>query len=153
MRTTWPTGALDWNVRSSFVDYVRGTADGRVDLIDCEDIGTGFRFAPAPKAERLGLPSFRGAVRFTGHHGMMAVEIAEPAIGLSDDGLVLTVADQLSPGGRLTLAVLPEPLVSGSGTLQATPVLTDEGADLFFEYYSQGSELDPLTIHVGGSAA
>jgi hypothetical protein len=160
-----PAGGLLWAVHEGFAAYVSRLADGRVDVDGGAVLqpGGGVLFPFTPDAPVL---HGTGAVHFTGHHGLLAVSLAEPAISTDTGSAVLTIADPFSPGHRLAFAELVEfgeaapeadgpamhePGATGTGTTPgalryAVPRLTEEGADLFLGHYREGTPLAPLAI-------
>lgn len=133
--------ALTWGIKASLLDYVRGMPDGSVELADGASEAAGaFRF-PADVASGDPL-AFRGAVRLTGHGGMMRVTIADPSIVQTADGWALEIADPDDAELRLRFATIAR----FDGDRATGTALTEDGADLFFGPYAQGTPLDDPRI-------
>ena len=64
----------------------------------------------------------------------------------------LTCADDDEPGGRRTFLELPEAEPSGASVRFPRPVLTRDGADLFFDNYRPGTPFDPVLVVLGADA-
>lgn len=129
---------LRWGIKASLLGYVRGMADGRVEVADGATAdGDAFVFegADAPLA-------FRGSVALTGHGGLLRVTIVDPAIVEAAGGSVLEIADPDDPGARLRFATI----ASFDGTTASGTALTVEGADLFFGPYSAGTAIDDPVV-------
>lgn len=130
-------------------------ASGEQSLSD-EHAGADGNGLPEHPAQRDGELRWAGAVHFTGHHGLLAVTLADLAIRFTENARggitgVLTMADPFAPGSRMTLADLGtgerEP---GMAALRfPAPALTEEGADLFFGHYREGLVLAPLEVLAG----
>ncbi|MBB5750326.1 HtaA domain-containing protein [Micrococcus sp. TA1] len=141
-----PAGGLLWAVHEGFVAYVSRLADGRVDV----DGGAVLQpdgsilFPLAPDGPAL---HGTGAVHFTGHHGLLAVTLANPAALGTGGSAVLTIDDPFTPGERLAFARLGAP-ASGQAACYPVPTLTEEGADLFGGHYREGTPLAPLQIQI-----
>jgi hypothetical protein len=152
---TIPSG-LYWSIKESFVSYIATLPDGTYSLsedVEVDDRGV-FRF-PLAEAGAAGggwSLSFTGDVRFGGHVGMLFVAISHPTVTFTPVGGSLTIDDLASPkpGARLTIARLPAvgPSLHAGILLwpPLTPLLTEEGAELFGGAYAAGSTLDQLRI-------
>lgn len=139
-----PAGGLLWAFHEGFAAYVSRLADGRVDVdggaVLQPDGGVLFPFTPdAPALHGT------GAVHFTGHHGLLAVTLANPAVVGTGSSAVLAIDDPFTPGERLAFARLGEP-ASRQAACYPVPHLTEEGADLFLGHYREGTPLAPLAI-------
>jgi hypothetical protein len=178
-RVTAPAGGLLWAFHEGFAAYVSRLADGRVDVDGgarlLSDGRAFFPFSADPGwrgssgqgssgqgSSGQGSRGY-GALHFTGHHGLLAVTLAEPAIITGAGTTVLTITDPFSPGDRLPFAELGEanrgaghpgvhePGAGGTGTAPsalryAAPILTEEGSDLFLGHYREGTPLAPLEV-------
>lgn len=148
-----PTHCLRWGIKSSFLGYVGRMPDGKAYL------GGGAAanernelFFPLTSAEN-GTFAFGGTVTFTGHFGMLYVQVAEPAIVVRDGEAEMTVADPESKDGkrvRLVTFALTGPSVEDDVERWAATevVLAPEGVELFGEVYQAGEQFEPLTITV-----
>jgi len=176
---------LAWAFHEGFAAYVSRLPDGRIDAEGGATVLPDGRlsFPPATDGNALadggevddasgggeadgttstgtGGPVLRcrGAVHFTGHHGLLALTLAAPAIeagattGPTPDP-VLTIDDPFAPGARLVLAELGEALGSGPVLTYPAPRLTEAGADLFLGHYREGTPLSPLAVRLAAPAA
>ncbi|MGW2169483.1 HtaA domain-containing protein [Streptomyces sp. NPDC001705] len=152
---TGPSAGLLWTVRSSFLRYVATMADGRcsvtdgADVVPSDDGGPGrFRFAlDGVEADGTTVTArFRGDVRFSGHHGMLFVRIADPVLTFDDLGRgQLSVAAADEPGHlplvRLTVTA------AGADRWRGTEVrLTEAGSELFGGVYPRQEPFDDLAL-------
>lgn len=139
-----PAGGLLWAFHEGFAAYVSRLADGRVDVDGGAQLQRdgSILFPFAPDAPAL---HGTGAVHFTGHHGLLAVTLANPAVVGTGSSAVLAVDDPFIPGERLTFAQLGEPAFRRADCYPL-PLLTEEGADLFLGHYREGTPLAPLAI-------
>ena len=130
--------ALVWGVKSSLREYVRSMADGRTECLDgAESTAHGFRF-PSDGTELV----FRGEVRLIGHGGMMRVVLRDPALERRGQSWVLTITDPDDPEQRLPFAHIAAFEAVEGGRRATDTSLTEEGADLFFGPYRDGTLLD-----------
>ncbi|GGQ61713.1 HtaA domain-containing protein [Streptomyces pilosus] len=150
-------GAVDWGVRRTFREYVTGDiARGTWTLSSgALDGGALFRFPDGRGTYEDGdlTASFRGAVRFTGEHGL----------DLSLSGVRVTVRD--GSGTLYAEVTAPDrtgreiPLVTfAAGNLQAKDglvtvteapaTLTAQGAKAFAGMYPEGTGMDPVSLAV-----
>ncbi|MFF8675822.1 HtaA domain-containing protein [Streptomyces sp. NPDC015242] len=154
-------GAVDWGVRRTFREYVTGDiADGRWTLSSgALDGGALFRF-PGGKGryEDGGLEaSFRGAVRFTGAHGL---DLRLSAVRVTVDGGTGTLfADVTSPRYRarkvplVTFAAGDQERSGGLLRVTEAPArLTAQGARAFGGMYRAGTAMDPVSLAVALTA-
>lgn len=139
------TRRLAWAFHPDFTAYVERLADGRVDTTGGVERTADGRFLFPMIESRC-----TGAVHWTGHHGMLAVTLADPAVEQAEGGSVITIADPFagpSPRGeRMVLADLGAGDATETGRRYPRPVLTEAGADLFFGHYQEGLVLAPLEI-------
>lgn len=144
VHVTAPAGGLLWAFHEGFVSYVSRLADGRVDVDGGAQLQRdgSILFPFTPDAPAL---HGTGAVHFTGHHGLLAVTLANPAVVGTGSSAVLAVDDPFIPGERLTFAQLGEPTFRRADCYPL-PLLTEEGADLFLGHYREGTPLAPLAI-------
>lgn len=136
---------LVWAIKESLLAYVRGAADGYVDVVDgAVEQPEGFVFPAVSEAEAGESMRFRGRVVLTGHRGMLYLEFAEPAIERGVAGAVLTIADD--EGGRIAFAALDDIPAPGSAVRAR---LTADGAELMLGNYREGDELAPVALALG----
>lgn len=131
------SGHLDWGIKASLLDYVRGMGDGSAETTDgAEATDDGLRF---PRAAGL---AFRGAVTLTAHGGMMRVTIADPAIVETAAGWAIEIADPHDPSRRMAFATI----AAFDGRRASGTALTQDGADLFFGPYQRGTAIDDPVV-------
>ncbi|WP_091470982.1 HtaA domain-containing protein [Paenarthrobacter nitroguajacolicus] len=137
-----PCTSLMWGFKRSFVNYIEGMSDGQVHLTDgASRHGAGFVF---PFGYRQGSSlMFQGSVQFTGHFGMLNLNVEGLRLSQAGDRVSILIADEEVDGGQLMLA---------SGTLNPASAviesvrLSREGADLFFENYKPGEPLEDIQL-------
>lgn len=155
------TGSMGWGVKTSFVNYIRGgIAKGNYSLNGTTFSGGQFhwKLADAKISNGTGTVSYTGSVTFTGHGGLLDVQLINPSIiitSATSATLVFQTVKTSSMDGvkasysNVTFATLSGSItgsgtsVSGSG-LSAT--LTADGAKAFAAFYSAGAELDPISF-------
>ncbi|MEG3626396.1 HtaA domain-containing protein [Streptomyces poriticola] len=154
-------GAVDWGVRRTFREYVTGDiADGRWTLTaGAQDGGALFRFPGGEGTYRDGelTAAFRGAVRFTGAHGLdLTLSGVRAAV---EDGTGTLYADVKSPGYQGTEVPLvtftAKDLEPADGLVRVTEApakLTSRGAQAFGGMYQAGTEMDPVSLAVALTA-
>lgn len=132
--------ALIWPIKRSLIGYVESMSDGSITLETATETGQGFRFPLVTRTDDE--LQFEGSVAFAGHHGMMRVTIAEPRITRTAKGWSLSIADPDAPETRLTFGRI----VAFDGAETAGITLTQDGADLFFGPYREGTPLDDAIL-------
>ncbi|KAA6222240.1 Htaa domain protein [Streptomyces albofaciens JCM 4342] len=165
-------GRLDWGIKSSFQSYVTGPiAHGSWSLTGgAATVGDSrFRFHSAtgsydPDSGAL-TAGFSGGVHFTGHRKPdgsyeLDLTISRPQVAVAD-GRGTLFADMTSKEkgtGRVTTAARVPLATLGLGGLDtrggATPIaltnvpakLTAQGARAFAGYYTEGTQLDPVSL-------
>lgn len=158
-----------WGVKRSFQSYITGSiAKGQWELNgighgDGRFLFEGDQGAVRP-AERAGSLLFPGALRFTGHGGVLDLRISDLEIRFQGNSgeLIATVTSSDMEGnshdfGRATIAALDFSALDVSDTAaagQASARLTESGARAFSDFYAAGTELDPITFSatLGGAA-
>ncbi|MER7866248.1 HtaA domain-containing protein [Streptomyces cellulosae] len=150
-------GAVDWGVRRTFREYVTGDiARGGWTLTSgALDGGALFRFPGGQGTFEDGdlTAAFRGAVRFTGDHGL---DLRLTGVRVTvDDGKGTLYADVTSPDhtGRkvplVTFAAKHLKARNGLVTVTEAPAkLTAWGAEAFGGMYPAGTAMDPVTLAV-----
>ncbi|WP_169253641.1 HtaA domain-containing protein [Brevibacterium sp. 'Marine'] len=147
-----------WAVKSSFVNYIRSSHDGSIEIDDGAAITPSSEFhfeLESVGADRsLGQFAFNGEVRFRAHLGFLSIDLRNPRIVMRRETAELAVED--GDGGWLHLAhlSLPEPINEGAVTMwaEAPATLSEEGAELFGGSYSAGEQLAPLTMRLPTAA-
>ncbi len=147
-------GSLTWAVRDSLLRYVAVTARGSYVLGDGTTVTDDGAFTfPLRNAVQVGNEwrlSFGGSVRFTAHHGLLDIRIAEPEIVTGPQGGVLSV--RTSDDGASTTAVAAtgaeELGRDGADIVWTANVvhLLESGVELFGGVYPARTDLAPLKI-------
>lgn len=143
---------LEWGLKSSFVSYISSLADGRIEASNgVWQAGNSLVF-PASSATEV--PDnevwFNGRVSFSGHGGMMKLDLIEPRVENHDETISLTIA---MADGRVAIAELTETVVSRAFGLVKTrfsAVLTEAGSKLFNGQYPAGQQLEDIEIVLRG---
>lgn len=144
---------LVWPIKHSFTAYIEQMNDGTIALdAGAQRDDDGFSF-PSISAPGDTVTRFAGAVTFAGHYGMLylpvsGIEIVEPI----DGDALLTIADDESPSRRRPVLHLGDVVLRGTRRTYPSPLLTSEGAELFFDNYRAGSSFDPLEIREENAA-
>lgn len=139
---------LCWGIKSTFTTYVESMSDGNVAVSDgAERMADGAFFFPLVdeyEVDGAQVNEFGGCVQFTGHHGMLVVTLTGLQLVTEGEHASLTIEDALSPTGRLTLVEMSGRHSEGDAERYASPKLTEDGADLFFDNYPVGTEFEPI---------
>ncbi|MEV0171080.1 HtaA domain-containing protein [Streptomyces sp. NPDC050803] len=150
-------GAVDWGVRRTFREYVTGDiAKGEWTLsAGAQDGGALFRFPDGEGTYRSGelAASFKGAVRFTGAHGLDLRLSAVRVVVEDDKGtLYADVTSEDFTGKKVPLVTFTaKDLKAKNGLVQLTEApaeLTAKGAKAFGAMYQAGTEMDPVSLAV-----
>lgn len=143
---------LIWPVRLSFVQYISSLPDGQAVLSHgarvTPGVGITFPLADADVDASTGnaVVRFSGEVRFTGHHGLLSVTIADPRLQVTNGEGHLSVASRQGHQHLANCSVTFDPR-AGGGRWSATEVkLTEWGAGVFGDVYAVGEEMDPFTV-------
>lgn len=138
-------GMLIWGVKESLLKYLTGMARGVIEVFDeAELTDQGIRFPSADDAPHPLV--FRGAVRMTGHGGLLCVTLGDPVIHREDDGRWLLSACR-ADGQRIPVADIEQFTQDQTGVVQAgVTTLTEEGVAIFDGQYPAGTRLDSPTI-------
>jgi hypothetical protein len=144
---------LIWALKSSFVAYVASLPDGTVTAEGGATAREGaFHFPMAglegdPGSGAAGTLRFKGAVGFSGHHGMLRLALKDPLIVLGPD--VCSLCAEVR-GQQREIAQLPSrpPLRRESLLVWEdwTPSLTPLGSREFGGEYPAGEDLSPLFV-------
>lgn len=163
-----PAGYLAWGIKASFRSYVTGPiAQGSIALSSgAGSAKDGFRFGQAstsahpPNAQ--GTTAYRGAVRFSGHHGTLNLTFAAPTITVTS-ATKATLRATVSGFGTIDLASLNlagRAARTTGKTVAFTDVpatLTAAGARVFSysgsSFYPAGTALDPVSFRIGSTAS
>jgi len=159
-------GELKWGVKEGFRSYISGTiANGSWEVADGASYETPLFSWTNPTGQidaetGEGSISFTGSVHFTGHEGVLNLQIANPTIVLGGDGTAQLLLDTKSNNAQGELVVDEQQAylgkVEGFGQLdpasgaialdKAPTVLTSDGAAAFGDFYASGDELDPVSL-------
>lgn len=159
-------GELKWGVKEGFRSYISGTiANGSWEVANGASYETPlFGWAnPTGEIDAVtgeGSVSFTGSIHFTGHDGVLNLEIANPTVEFSGDGTAKLLMDTKSNNAQGELVVDEQQAYLGkieaiggvdpaSGTIafdEAPAVLTADGAEAFGGYYASGDDLDPISL-------
>lgn len=151
---------LDWGVRDSFRNYVRGgIANGSWELNGTSYSSDAFNWSNGTGTFKggKGSISFSGSVRFTGHHGILDTTIANPRLEINgNSGTLYATMNSNDPSGKATnygevalLKVDLSGLQSSSDAVSvngAATTLTAEGAKAFAGFYDAGKDMAPLSF-------
>ncbi len=159
---TVPGGSLRWAISSSFTNYITGPiAQGAIAVSGgATRSGGQFQFGQTvggdfDAASGRGSVVYRGAVRFTGHHGLLDVTVADPMIRItsaSSATLFVTSGGAQVPFATLDLSRAVRTAAGGAVTYTAAPAaLTDAGRDRVLSGY--GTTLNPVSFTIGSVAA
>ncbi|GAA5034249.1 hypothetical protein GCM10025738_18550 [Microbacterium fluvii] len=155
-------GSLRWAISSSFVNYVTGPiAKGAITVSGgATRSGGQFQFGQATGSTYdaktgLGTVSYVGAVRFTGHSGVLDVTVANPQVRITSATsatLYVTSGGSQVAFATLNLAQAAKTTSNGAVTYTAAPAsLTSAGLSQVFSGYS--TSLNPVTFTIGAAAA
>ncbi|MCC2032931.1 HtaA domain-containing protein [Microbacterium allomyrinae] len=151
-------GSLKWAISSSFASYVTGPiAHGSIAATNGATRADGvFQFGQAAgstydAATGTGTVSYTGAVRFTGHAGVLDVTVANPQVRIaspSSASLYVTSGGSQVAFATLNLAAGTRTATNGTVTYTGVPAsLTAAGQSDVLEGFT--TELDPVTFTVG----
>ncbi|MBD7950097.1 HtaA domain-containing protein [Oerskovia rustica] len=161
--------SLSWGVSDSFRAYIAGPiAKGSVSTSGVKDNGSSFTWSGGKGSFNTdlgkGRTSFAGSVKFTGHDGILDLQISNPRVQVdgSTGTLVVDVVSSDMQGNKSTskgvafasLNLSGKKSTSGSTiTWKGAPAtLTAAGAKAFAGFYEPGTALAPVTFSfpVGG---
>ena len=151
---------LDWGVRDSFRNYVRGgIANGSWELNGTSYSSDAFNWSNGTGTfkDGKGSISFSGSVRFTGHHGILDTTIANPRLEINgNSGTLYATMNSNDSSGKATnygeVALLKVDLSGLQSSADAVSVngaattLTAEGAKAFAGFYEAGKDMAPLSF-------
>ena len=159
-------GELNWGVKEGFRSYISGTiANGSWEVADGASYETPlFGWAnPTGEIDAVtgeGSVSFTGSIHFTGHDGVLNLQIANPTVVLNGDGTAkllmdtksnnaegeLVVDEQQAYLGKIEAIGQFDPTKRAFAFDEAPTVLTSDGAAAFGGFYASGDELDPVSL-------
>ncbi|MFD6816789.1 HtaA domain-containing protein [Microbacterium sp. NPDC060132] len=157
-----PGGSLRWAISTSFANYVAGPiAQGAIQVSGgATRSGGQFQFGQTVGGDYdastgLGSVVYRGAVRFTGHHGVLDVTVSDPVVRVTSTGaatVYVTSGGAQVPFATLDLTRAARITANGAVTYSGAPAtLTAAGRDRVLSGYS--TTLDPVTFTIGSAAA
>lgn len=143
---------LEWGLKSSFVGYISSLPDGRIEASNgVWQVGNSLAFPASPATD---VPEnevwFNGRVSFSGHGGMMKLDLVEPRVENHEESITLTI---VADGGRVAIAELTETSVSRAFGLTKTrfgAVLTEAGSAMFNGQYPAGQQLEEVQVVLRG---
>ncbi len=154
------TGALQWGIKGSFVNYVTGA--GSVDTIGAATrTGNIFNFPQIAGGEwnaasNTGDARFGGGVSFSAHGGALSISIADPVIEVtSDEDAVLSakVDGTLQPLVNIDLSKATKTIAQdGSVTWTGAKTSLHEDSVDAFGQYDAGEVFDDITFTVGAES-
>jgi len=159
-------GSLTWGVKSSFRSYIAGPiAKGAISLSGgASALGGGYSFGQTARdydsQAGLGSASYGGAVRFTGHSGVLDLTMSDPSVQISSaTSATLSVSVN---GSRIAIGAIDLSSASASTATDSVaytnaPVrLTAAGVGAFSygssQFYSVGTALDPVSFVIGAES-
>ncbi|MET0296655.1 MAG: HtaA domain-containing protein [Microbacterium sp.] len=157
-QTPAASGSLRWSISSTFTGYVAGSiAKGSVAVSGGATRSGGlFQFGQATGSTfdadaGTGSVSYIGAVRFTGHGGILDVTISNPQIRATSPtsaALYVTSGGSQVHFADLNLGAATRSTAGGAVTFEGAPAtLTAAGRTQVFQGYS--TSLDPIAFTVG----
>ncbi|TQE42519.1 hypothetical protein EJK80_12075 [Corynebacterium phoceense] len=158
----------EWGVKKSFQSYITGSiAKGSWTLDGVGYDNSRFQFTgtggDVDTAAQSGSIRYGGAMHFTGHNGVLDLNIANLEVRFNGTSgqLIADVRSSNMEGerkdfGRTVLGDVSFSLLDVSDSAvdgEATVTLTAAGNDAFANFYEPGTTLDPLSLHaqLGGS--
>lgn len=165
--TSGAQGSLRWGVKSSFRSYITGPiAKGAISVSNgAAAQGSSYWFGQSAttwkKDATTSSTTYRGAVRFTGHAGVLDLTFSDPIVRIDSptQGSLLVRANGRGhvAVGNLALTSGARTATKGSVTYSGVPVtLTASGAQLFSygssAFYGPGTAMDPVTFTIGKTA-
>ncbi|MFJ3668231.1 HtaA domain-containing protein [Streptomyces sp. NPDC090106] len=150
-------GAVDWGVRRTFREYVTGDiAKGEWTLSSgAQDGGALFRFPSGTGTFTGGdlTASFKGTLRFTGAHGLdLTLSAVKATVEDGKGTLWADVATTGFTGAKVPLVTFAAKNLKAEDGLvrltEAPATLTARGAKAFTGLYTEGTEMDPVSLAV-----
>ncbi|WP_159501063.1 HtaA domain-containing protein [Microbacterium sp. 18062] len=159
-------GSLVWGVKQSFRSYITGsTAKGTISVSNGASVlGGSYWFGQSSTdwttEAGTGTTGYQGAVRFTGHSGILDLTFANPQVRIdsaSSGALIVTANGSAVEVGSIDLGAAGRTEVDGGVSYSNAPVtLTSAGARVFSygssQFYAAGAAMDPVSFVVGASA-
>lgn len=152
------TGSLDWGIKESFRNYIGGNiAKGTSEVSGGASVnadGT-FHFPVATVDPAAQTVSFGGVVSFSGHNGLLAVNISDIRVDLARGFIVADVVSKsLSSAAMETyddvdLATVASGAAITDGSMTGTALPTSmaaAGVQAFADFYAVGTAFDSATF-------
>lgn len=145
---------LAWEVKETFVTYIRNSRDGQVTVEDGAGVTPDGQFLfPLKGIGRNATEhqlAFRGKVRFQAHYGLLSVTLETPRLLLRQHSAELAISDQRGGWRHLAHLDLPRPVDDGPARLWAAApaTLAEAGVELFGDTYAVAEPLAPVTLRV-----
>ena len=155
-------GGLKWGVKDSFRSYVEGGAGGSISMLGAAKRSGGvFEFPQIDGGSwnaknGTGDVHYAGGVTFTGHGGALALTLADPQITVESSSRAVLSAK--IDNARLALADIDLSKAkrsedNGAVTWSGAPsTLRAEAVTHFLDFYTAGSQMDPVTFTVGAAS-
>lgn len=156
-------GSLLWGVKASFRSYITGPiAQGAVTLSKGATTKKGaYAFAQQGAGKAHGRTGYRGAIRFTGHHGLLDLTLSAPVVRI-DSARKATLLLRVNGGERVAFATIDlraAERATGHATVSYAnaPVRIAAAGSAAFSYqgstfYPVGTALDPISFTIGAPA-
>lgn len=155
-------GGLKWGVKDSFRSYVEGGAGGSISMLGAAKRSGGvFEFPQIDGGSwnaknGTGDVHYAGGVTFTGHGGALALTLADPQITVESSSRAVLSAK--IDNARVALADIDLSKAkrsedNGAVTWSGAPsTLRAEAVTHFLDFYTAGSQMDPVTFTVGAAS-
>lgn len=149
---------LAWEVKESFVSYIQGSRDGRIEVSDGAAVTSGGQFYFPIKGISGTDSGHRivcgGKVRFNAHHGLLSIVLQSPRLLLEENSAELAVSDQKGGWLHLVHLDLPQPAQDGPALMWTSTqaALAASGVELFGDTYPTGETMAPVTLRVPSRA-
>ena len=156
-------GSFAWGVRQAFREYVRGPIAGGKITVQSPATGTDvFEFPQIAGGDwdaetGTGTVRYAGLVNFSGHHGALNLNLANPVIQVTSARSASLLAPHGASGALLEIAKLDlanakrSELEGGAIRYESVPVkLTEAGAKQYFEeYLDAAATMDRAAFTIG----
>jgi hypothetical protein len=162
------SGAWEWGFKESFRAYISGsiangewTTEGDVGYDTPLFFAEGLASSVMVDGALQGALTVEGALRFTGHDGILDTRIGNPTVRLPGDGTLEIVADIVGTTQSFVevdareIVLVEGELASGTWSVEGSDLvltgvpleLTSAGADSFGTYPA-GEAFDPITVRL-----
>lgn len=162
------SGVWEWGFKESFRAYISGsiangewTTEGRVGYETPVFFAEDLAGSVTADDSLQGALTAEGAMRFTGHDGILDTRIGDPTVRLPGDGTLEIVADIVGTTQSFVevdareIVLVEGELAAGTWSVEGSDLvltgvpleLTSAGADSFGTYPA-GEAFDPITVHL-----